>query len=140
MDVPAGAGDGYTVMFVGAGDELNGEEQDVEVVIKEEHHSIFARNGADLSTRMSIPLIESLCGLDTTITGIDGKPIKIIQRDVRPGDTMVIKEGGMPIQHTRGSQVETKNGERGNLTVIFNIVFPPPLSDDQRKKVKKAMS
>lgn len=146
VDIPAGCPDGHSILFRGAGDEVGGREQDLQVVVKVAAHAVFTCKDADLFMVLSVPLVEALCGFEGTVVGIDGEVMGIGKQDVRPGDRVVIRRAGMPVVGAgRTGEAGEEKGKkkeraRGDLTVVFKILFPPPLTEAQRSQVMLAFT
>ena len=70
--------DGQQIRFSGEGDQEPGlEPGDVVIILEEKEHSTFQRHGQDLITSMQITLVESLCGMQKTITTLDKRTLVI---------------------------------------------------------------
>lgn len=77
------------LVFSGEGDqEPNVIPGDVIIVLNQEQHKTFRRDGADLFMEKEITLYEALCGFSFTITHLDGR---IILVKSSPGE--IIKPG-----------------------------------------------
>ncbi len=80
--------DGQQIRFSGEGDQEPGlEPGDVVIILEEKEHATFQRHGQDLITAMQITLVESLCGLQKTITTLDKRTLVI---STIPGQFMYI--------------------------------------------------
>ncbi len=74
----SGMKDGQQIRFSGEGDqEPSLEPGDVVIILEEKEHSTFQRHGQDLITSMQITLVESLCGMQKTITTLDKRTLVI---------------------------------------------------------------
>jgi DnaJ family protein A protein 2 len=110
--------------------------------IRYKDHAIFGphfTDPANLMTTTTIRLSEALLGFNRILfTHLDGRGIRVDskrgERIIQPGSQCVIKGEGMP---KRG-----KNGEKGDLWVIFEIEMPsaswaarqdPNVSEHHRK-------
>ena len=56
----------------------------------------FARHGDDLQAKVDVPLVDALCGGEISLTGIDGKPIRLRLDNVASGATKTLGGHGMP--------------------------------------------
>lgn len=92
---------------------------DVVLVIQQEEHKLFKRDGNDLIVEKQITLLEALIGTKFIINQLDGRQLLIKTKEkeiIRPGDLKSVFGEGMPIH---------KNPlTKGNLIIKFDIVFP----------------
>lgn len=64
------------IRFPGESDQApNMEPGDVIIVLQQEAHPVFQRNGDNLVMKHKINLVESLCGFQLVITHLDGRKI-----------------------------------------------------------------
>ncbi|KAF9476227.1 DnaJ-domain-containing protein [Pholiota conissans] len=136
---------GTKVRFPRAGNEqaLTGEAQDLVFVVEEKPHEVFSRDGNDLKAKLRIPLVEALAGppagvakLSKTLELLDGRKLQIAvpQGVVKPGQTMLISGEGMPVR--KDGAVKSK----GDLTVVWDVVFPDRLTPKQKEDLRKALT
>ena len=70
--------DGQKIIFAGEGDQEPGlEAGDVIIVLDETPHETFTRKGNDLFMRMTIQLVEALCGFQKVITTLDHRNLML---------------------------------------------------------------
>eukprot|EP00054_Salpingoeca_dolichothecata_P011307 m.62805 g.62805 ORF g.62805 m.62805 type:complete len:332 (-) comp19403_c0_seq1:22-1017(-) len=120
---------GTKVTFAGSGDELNGQPaQDIMFVIEQKPHSVFTREGDNLSAKIPISLKDALCGTTVKLTGIDGKPLTVPVSGVTPETVKIVNGQGMP----------KKSGGRGNLILRFKVNFPS-LSNSQKERLREVL-
>lgn len=101
---------------------------DMVFMLDEKEHPRFKRNGADLTTNVSVPLKEALLGTSVTVKGIDGKDIPIQLSGVsKNGRKIKVSGAGMPDRKTNG---------RGDLFVVVQVVMPTNLSAADRDRIK----
>ena len=88
------------------------------VRIRQKSDVKFERNGNDLKTSMSVPLVEALIGFEKNVVQLDGEPIVINRNNkvTQPRQVVKIEGQGMPI---RGD-----SDGRGDLFVTVEIEFP----------------
>jgi len=90
--------------------------------MKVKEHSSFKRRGQNLYIRKTINLAQAFTGYQTTITHLDGRKVTLYVGDViRTGEAFRVVGEGMIDQR----------GERGDLIVIFTVLFPKQI---KRKK------
>ena len=82
-------------------------------------------------TRVS--LIDAISGCTVSLTGIDGSKLTVPVTDiVDGGSTKVVGNEGMAVLSPMGKQ------SRGDLLIVFDVVFPKTLSPSQRNLMKAA--
>ena len=131
-------------------------------VVKDKDHPLFRRVGADLHYIATIPLAKALVGcvievnclrmytfekqiicaisqLPNSATSmfqvptLDGRSLSIPVNDiVQPGYQKRVVGEGMPIS-------KSKDGEKGDLVISFDIVFPTKLEVHQKALIKQAL-
>jgi DnaJ family protein A protein 2 len=120
LDIEKGAPQHHKIFFRGEADEAPGTiPGDVIIVLDQQEHETFKRDGDHLFMEKEISLYEALCGFTFIITHLDKKELVVKSTPgeiTKPGDLKVIEEEGMP-HHKRPF-------ERGNLYIKFNVVFP----------------
>ena len=97
-------------------------------IIQEKPHSVFKRKNADLLMEREVPLIDSLCGLDFSLTHLDGRVLRI---RTRPG--VVIHDQCIMKVEGEGMPLVGNPYEKGDLYIVFKVKFPESgsLSDQQ---------
>jgi len=131
--VTPGMRDGQKIVFYSEGDqEPDIEPGDVILVIKTKPHEVFQRKGDDLIMKQKITLNEALCGFTGLVKHLDGRDIVIKNRPgqvLKPDSLRCVIGEGMPIKNS---------AERGNLYIIFEVVFPENhfLPEDGFKKLE----
>jgi len=125
---------GTKITFANEGDEIGntGEFQDIVFVIREKRHGLFVRDGSNLLLRNQIPLKDALTGFTMEIPSLDGRIIRVKIDDViNPGFCKIIKDEGMPISK--------HPGQKGDLIITFEVIFPKTLTKDQKDKIRVAL-
>eukprot|EP00055_Hartaetosiga_balthica_P007992 m.28513 g.28513 ORF g.28513 m.28513 type:complete len:367 (+) comp6055_c0_seq1:260-1360(+) len=125
VDGRAGVKAGTKYTFADAGDKLiNQPQQDIQFVIQEKPHPHFKREGNDLLTTVSIPLVDALVGGTFTVPLLEGKTTTVSLDRVEPNSTAIVSGAGMPKKH----------GGTGDMIVSFHVMFPrTPLSSVQKE-------
>lgn len=126
---------GTKVRFPRAGNEQpNGESQDLVFLVEEKPHSRFIRDGNDLVCHEQLPLLEALAGDGgkRTVELLDGRKaqVSIPLGVVKPGQRSIISGEGMPIR---------KEKRKGDLIVVWDIVFPERLTPSQKEGIRKVL-
>ncbi|CAB1331738.1 unnamed protein product, partial [Coregonus sp. 'balchen'] len=97
---------GQKIAFHGEGDQEPGlEPGDVVIVLDQQDHPVYQRQEDDLHMKMSIKLVEALCGFKKTIRKV-----------VKANDVRCVHNEGMPIHRDPY--------DRGQLIIHFQVEFP----------------
>ncbi|XP_065221437.1 dnaJ homolog subfamily A member 1-like [Planococcus citri] len=127
VHIDKGMHDGQKIVFNGEGDQDPGlEPGDIVVLLEEKEHPVFKRTRNDLILRMTIDLVEALCGFQKVIRTLDDRDlvVTVIPGEViKPGDVKCIVGEGMP---------HYKNPfEKGRLIIQFLVEFPQSLPPEK---------
>lgn len=130
IEIKPGAAPGTRYVFEGAGNRAPGMEPGpVVYVLKATPHASFTRKGDDLVHTARLPLYKALAGATLELSGIDGAALCVsVGGVVKPGDCQTLRGAGMP----------TARGGRGDLHVIFEVVYPSSFSVIQKELLKAA--
>lgn len=140
VDIQAGVKTGTQFVFEGEGNQAPGMEPGpVIFTLHIENHPTFQRNGADLIYTAKLPLVHALCGTELSIQTLDQQARTLVvpvSDIVKPGENLVVKGEGLPI----GDGTANPDGTpvRGDLIVVFDLLFPQQLSDDQKMLLTSA--
>ncbi|OBA20502.1 DnaJ-domain-containing protein [Metschnikowia bicuspidata var. bicuspidata NRRL YB-4993] len=105
--------------------------QTVQFVIEERPHSVFKRDGNDVTATIPLTFKEALLGFDKEVMTLSGRKINISRSTpVQPSSTNRYPNLGMPISK--------EPGRFGDLIVKYKIDFPVHLSADQKEAIKRA--
>ncbi|KAK2077326.1 hypothetical protein QBZ16_004960 [Prototheca wickerhamii] len=92
-------------------------------VIKQAPHDRYVRRGDDLETTVELALPRALGGGTVDVPTLDGRVLRVRLREVvTPRSVRVVKGEGMPISKLPG--------QKGDLHIKFNIVFPKRQLDE----------
>nr|CAG8621979.1 1611_t:CDS:2 [Entrophospora candida] len=134
INVRPGLKAGTKFRFPNAGDELpTGGSQDIVVILEEKPHPIFTRNGDDLSTKITLTLLEALTGFKKTIQTLDGRTLAISNYTsvIKPGQEQRFANEGMPTKEPT---------KKGDLVIKYDVKFPIKLTDQQKQELKKVLA
>jgi DnaJ family protein B protein 4 len=135
FDVKQGWKDGTKITFEQTGDQLHPTipQNDIEFVIETLPHPIFQRNGDDLTYKSCISLKQALCGGYFEMQHLDGIKRKIPLKGITtPNTKRTIQNEGMPIS-------KSKNKERGNLHILFDVIFPEDIEPEVKQQLEKLL-
>eukprot|EP00968_Pinguiococcus_pyrenoidosus_P003443 scaffold221_cov249-Pinguiococcus_pyrenoidosus.AAC.2 len=107
---------------------------DIVFVVEQREHDVFKRKGADLLMVKKISLSQALCGFTETITHLDDR---VLTYTVAPGS--VIKDQSLMRIEGEGMPIKGDPLQKGNLFIVFKIVFPESLSPDQVERIAAAL-
>eukprot|EP00301_Raphidiophrys_heterophryoidea_P016677 c26297_g1_i1.p1 GENE.c26297_g1_i1~~c26297_g1_i1.p1 ORF type:complete len:304 (-),score=55.46 c26297_g1_i1:387-1256(-) len=124
---------GTKITFEGEGDETHtGQPRDVVFTIEEKPHPTFSRKGDDLIQKVSLPLVEALCGTTLQLKHLDGREVALrVDGVVSPESERRLLGQGMPVSKQPGTY--------GDFVVIFDIQFPTSLTNLQKQKIAEAL-
>tara|TARA_Y100000389_G_scaffold38744_1_gene33117 strand:- start:7220 stop:8083 length:864 start_codon:yes stop_codon:yes gene_type:complete len=129
IEIPKGIDDNEIILIKNKGNIYNNIViGDIKIQIKIRKHIEYLRDGLDLILNKNISLKESLCGFKFEINHLNEKKY-IIQNN---GES-VIKYNEKKIINNLGMD---RNNYKGNLIIIFNIIYPNMLSSEQISKLK----
>uniref|UniRef100_A0A7S0WWK1 J domain-containing protein n=1 Tax=Pyramimonas obovata TaxID=1411642 RepID=A0A7S0WWK1_9CHLO len=124
MDFKPGTPDRTLYVFDKEGDEApNVEPGPVVYSLTTAKHDTFSRKGSDLVYVAKIPLVKALTGTTLNIKMLDGRMLSVPVTDImKTGTTKVVVGEGLP----------KPEGGFGDLMIVFDLIFPSTLNDDQR--------
>lgn len=124
INVPAGINDGEMIRLTGAGEAIvGGTPGDLYVKIHVASHSLFKKEGFNLTTDLNIKLTDALLGAEYTLETLDGK-IKIkVPAGVNHKEILRVKGKGVPMGGSK----------RGDVLVKIKIELPSKIN----RKIKE---
>jgi molecular chaperone DnaJ len=130
IEVPAGIEDGQTLRVSGAGHagDAGAPAGDLYVEVGVVADERFQRDGTDLVSVVSIPATEAMLGTTVTVPTLDGEREIEVDPGVQPGFEEVLRGSGLPRLGGR---------RRGNQRVLFNVIVPTNLSQEQREMTER---
>jgi len=123
LDIPRGIDDGEIIIIKEKGNSNNGIYGELKVRVKVIPSVLFERNGLDIIYRQTITFKESICGFEGNIKHVNNIHLKLQSSRgniIQNFDEKLIKNKGF----IRGT-------DNGNLIVIFKVVPPIKLTNDQ---------
>jgi DnaJ homolog subfamily A member 2 len=134
--IDKGVAHGTKIVMAGEADQAPGIiPGDVVFVVQIKEHPVFKRKGNDLIYKQSITLLEALTGTQFLIKHLDGRELLVKSN---PKET--IKQGDMKLIQKEGMQAYKKGPfDKGDLIVVFDIVYPDTVTDEMAKVLKKTL-
>ena len=128
--VPAGVAQGMTLTVPGKGNAARngGVNGDLFVLIEEETHKDFERDGNDLIYPLFISIPDAIDGCEVEIPAIGGKIKVKIPAGTQSGKVLRIKGKGIPDVNGYG---------KGDLHIYVQVWIPTKLTSEEKKLVEK---
>jgi len=136
VNVDKGMEDGQKIVFAGEGDqEPNIEPGDIVIVLDEQEHETFKRvSKNDLSIKIQLTLVESLCGFRKPIKTLDDRVIVISSI---PGE--VVHHESIRCVMGEGMPTYKQPFDKGRLVVQFLVTFPETLNTEEVKQLEQIL-
>ena len=130
VDVPAGIEDGQRIRIAGAGHDGDAGARPgdlyVEVCVAADER--FARQGTELVSRLRVPVTTAMLGGTMAVPTLEGEEDVEVPAGAQHGDIAVLKGDGLP---------QLRGKRRGDLHVVFEVVVPEGLSDEDLELVRR---
>ena len=125
VDIPAGIEDGQRVRIAGAGHAgaPGGRQGDLYVEIRVASDDRFARQGTELISSVEVPVTTAITGGEVFAPTLDGELGVEVPAGTQHGEVTVLSGRGLP---------PLRGGRRGDQHVVFELVVPTDLDDEQR--------
>lgn len=125
---------GTKITFEREGNEDRTHEAgDVVFTVEQAPHASFTRDGSALVFTAKLRLSEALGDCCVHVPTLDGRKLAISCNEVvQPSSEKVVPGEGMPI-------ASSTSGERGDLRIKFDIVFPKHLTALQKAAITKIL-
>ena len=130
--IPAGVEEGNRIRFSGEGEAgfRGGTAGDLYVYVSIRKHQFFTRKEADIHFEMPLRMTTASLGGVVEIPTIDGTKVNLqIPEGSQSGDTLRLKSKGM--------NVMSSGGRRGDMYVKINIEVPVKLSSEEKDLLQK---
>jgi molecular chaperone DnaJ len=133
LTIPGGVDTGQSLRLSGRGQEgvRGGPAGDLYVTVHVEPDEDFQREGFDLVHRLSVTYPQAALGAKVEVPALEEdeeatQTVKI-PSGTQPGETLVVRGGGVPRLNGRG---------RGNLVCVVEVEVPNRLSREQKRLLK----
>ena len=132
LDIPAGVADGMQLSVRGKGNAgaRNGVAGDLLILIEEEKHKDFERDGNDLIYNLFISVPQAALGCNVDVPSLGGTVSVKIPAGTQSGDIIRIKGKGLP---------EINSYRVGELIVNVNVWTPKKLSKEEEQIMKSLL-
>ncbi|HKY14321.1 MAG TPA: molecular chaperone DnaJ [Microthrixaceae bacterium] len=130
--IPAGVRDRQAIRLKGKGapGRNNGPSGDLYVRVHVEAHSVFGRDGDNLTVTVPITFPEAALGADVKVPTIEGDSVTIrIPPGTPSGRIFRVRERGV-------AAASSRDGARGDLLVTVELTVPTTLTDAERHAVE----
>lgn len=124
--IPAGVEEDMQLNMRGKGNagQRNAPAGDLLIVIEEEEHSIFKRDGQHIFYDLYLNIADAALGTTVEIPTLNGKARVKIDEGTQSGKTLRLRGKGLP---------SVNNGQRGDMFATINVWTPQNLSAEERK-------
>jgi molecular chaperone DnaJ len=129
VNVPAGVAEGNYIPLHGQGNAgmRNGPAGDLIVIIEEDQHKYFVRDGNNIVLDLLISYPEAALGADVEVPTLNGKARLKIDPGTQSGKILRMREKGIPQLNGYG---------RGDQLVRVNVWVPTKLSKEDKEHLK----
>jgi molecular chaperone DnaJ len=133
VTIPAGVSEGNYIPLHGEGNagKRAAPAGDIIVVIEEEPHAVFTRNGEDVVLDLLVSFPEAVLGADIEVPTLSGRAKLKIEAGTPSGTVLRMREKGIPRLNGFG---------RGDQLVRVSVFVPRNLSSQERAAIKQLMS
>jgi curved DNA-binding protein len=125
--IPPGVGEGSRVRIAGEGSRGSdgAASGDIYLRVHLKPHPVFERRGADLSTKVAVPVTTAVLGGEAQVTTLEGRPLRLkIPPGTQNNQIFRLKGHGMP--------KVGKSEDRGDLYATVEVQVPAHLSAEER--------
>ena len=131
VKIPKGIKAGQKLRLAGKGNPspYGGPPGDLLLIINEQSHPVFTRDGNNLIVEQKIPFSKACLGAEISIKSLEDKELKVkVPAGIQQQAKLRLKGHGLPAG---------KKGGRGDIYVKFLVDIPKKLSEEQKKIIKE---
>jgi molecular chaperone DnaJ len=130
VKIPAGVSEGNYITLRGEGNagRRGGPAGDIMVVIHEEPHEVFTRNGDDVVLDLLVSFPEAALGAEVEVPTLTGRARLKVEPGTQSGRMLRMRDKGIPHLNSHG---------RGDQLVRVNVWVPTHLSTEERRLLKE---
>lgn len=131
--IPAGVSEGNYIPLRGEGNvgRRGGPQGDIIVVIEEEPHQLFTRDGSNVVLDLLVSFPEAALGAEIEVPTLTGRARLKIEPGTQSGTVLRMRDKGIPNLNSFG---------RGDQFVRVNVWVPRSLSSQERQMLKQLSS
>ncbi len=130
VKIPKGIRAGQKLRLAGKGSPSphGGPPGDLFLIINEQPHPVFTRDGNNLIVDQKIPFSQACLGSEVSIKSLDNKELKVkVPAGIQPQAKLRIKGHGLP----------GPRGGRGDIFVRISVDIPKKLTKEQKKLIQE---
>jgi molecular chaperone DnaJ len=130
IHIPPGVAEGMQINMSGKGNcgRNAGPAGDLLVVVEEEAHEHFRRDGHNILYDLDVSFADAALGAQIDVPALDGKVRIKLDAGTQPGKLLRLKGKGLPILQSHG---------KGDLIILVNVHVPTKLSREEREMLEK---
>jgi molecular chaperone DnaJ len=128
VTIPAGVETASRLRIKGEGESGKKGKGDLFIVVEVLPHSLFQRQGSDLTTEVSVTLPMAVLGTEALVPTLDGNVVMKIPAGTQSGSVFRLKGKGMP--ELRGSGI-------GDEMVKVVVEIPRVVNEQQRRLMEE---
>jgi curved DNA-binding protein len=131
VKIPQGIKAGQKLRLAGKGNPspYGGPPGDLMLIINEQLHPVFIRDGNNLLVEQKIPFSKACLGSEISVKSLEGKELKVkVPAGIQQQAKLRLKGHGLPAG---------KKGSRGDIFVKFMVDIPKKLTKEQKKIVQE---
>lgn len=132
VKIPHGVVEGNYIPLRGQGDSgmRSGPSGDLHIIIEEEPHEYFIRDGDDIVYDLTISYPEAVLGTDIIVPTLKGQVNLKIESGTKAGSILRMKEKGIKHLNSYG---------RGDQLIRIDIIVPDKISSKEKEFLKEMM-
>ena len=127
VKIPAGIENGEMIRLSGGGEAVaGGQSGDLYIKVHVKKHTLFRKDGQNLTTDLNIKLSDALLGAEVNLKTLDGDIKVKVPEGVTFGEVLRIKGKGVP----------SERGSRGVILIKLHIQIPKRLSKEAKRVIE----
>lgn len=129
INIPAGVAEGMQLTVSGKGNagRNGGPAGDLIVLVEEEDHAHFKRDGNNILYDLDISFVDAALGAQIDVPTLDGKARIKLDPGTQPGKLLRLKGKGLPSVNSYG---------RGDLIIYVNMYVPTRLNKEEKETLE----
>ena len=129
VNIPSGVSNGNYITLRGQGNagRRGGQAGDLIVLIEEEEHKHFIREGNNIYCELSLSIPDAILGTEIEVPTLKGKAKLRIEAGTQPGKLLRMRGKGI---------IGLNNSGEGDQFVRINVYIPKNLTDQEKKTIE----